>query len=235
MAERSRAYPGVALDDCIENARKIRRGLGTGEYDRSAIAKAMGMATATAIRPTAALCHFGMLSRRGKKYSLTELGKALIDPLEGEFDRLARQAVESPSLYAELLDRFRSEGRVPQQLSTVLHRQYEITDKASDLAADVFLQSLQFANLVDSNYNFVRTESPATRVEVTAKDEPESESSETRISGRFSDDSQHFRFRLTGGGFAELLVPAVLKMHDIQIIRKQIDMLEAQIEEKVVE
>ena len=43
--------------------------------------------------------------------------------------------------------------------------------------------------------------------------------------------SQRFVFALTGRKFATIIVPAHLKARDIQIIKKQIELLELQIEE----
>ncbi|MNI81549.1 hypothetical protein D3C73_1381750 [compost metagenome] len=46
-----------------------------------------------------------------------------------------------------------------------------------------------------------------------------------------NDKRQTFNFSLTDGRFAQLMVPTGLKVKDIKILRKQIELLELQIEE----
>lgn len=236
--ERSRAYPGVPLDQCIKFAAKIRKALGKGEHDRPLLATALGMAQPTAIRPIAALAHFGLLERKGNRYRVSELAGALVDPLPNEAAELRLRALNAPQIYRELISRFEADRQIPEHLATILHRNFGITQQAAPLAEKIFRQSAQFAGLVDESGRFLNHGVAPTNMD-TGSDRENGEP-ETRFAPVLpvrqetvdyanSTDHQYFRVRLTSGEFAELRIPSVLTTVDLAVLRKQLELLELQI------
>lgn len=134
-------------------------------------------------------------------------------------------------------------------MDNILYRDHSITSNASRDAAKIFIDSAVFAKIIDSQNTFILN-NPTQETEV--EDEPTSvyivdekkykekpkqyldmvpydgEEEFVNISGG---RNQTFSFALTGGQFAQLVVPTELKPKDIQIIRKQIELLELQVEE----
>ena len=237
MATRSKAYPGVPLDTCVKNIKRIQRALGMAAHDREAIAHALGVAETTAIRPVAAMVHFGLLARGREGYEVTPLGRAVTDPLEGELQQALGECMHTPRLYSQLLAKLEPEGRLPERLPTILRRSFGIADNAATLAADVFIRSARYARLIDDDLCFFdqTTEEPADQPQgsssacsVDAQAEVPSQSISALAST--GSEQQEFFFRLTGGKFARLCVPADLEKLDLEIIKKQFELLELQVE-----
>lgn len=242
---RSRAYPGVPLEECVKFLRQIKRALGPGLHGREAIADAIGCSASTLIRPVAAMAYYGLLRRDRDEYEITRLGRVLTDPLEGELRPGLREAFLSPKLYKELVGAFQEGGVIPAQLTTILHRKYDITENATNLAARVFVESAKFSGIVDDDCRFVDGDSsgPPESHNTGADDRdlkiPPGANDITSVSRlpaaiertmAPSADSQEFRFRLTGDRFAVLVVPSELSKQDLNIIRKQIEIFDLQIE-----
>jgi hypothetical protein len=188
------------------------------------------------------MVHFGLLERTSKGYSISPLGRVLADPLPEESSQALREALQHPSLYAELLDHFTPEGSIPERLATILHRHYGITDSAAELAADVFFRSAKYAGVLRDDYTIVTpdTQSPVCPHGAFAS-KSATESIQTLMHAGASQNesvmatscdpgSQEFYFRLASGSFARLVVPAKLTSRDIDIIRKQIELLELQLD-----
>jgi len=234
VRERSRAYPGVALNDCVVAIQQIKRSLGAGEFDRGTIARALGLAEPTVTRPVAAMAHFGLLDKIGGNYRVSSLGKVLADPLDDELEPALRDALYRPTLYAEVLKAYEPEGRLPERLATVLHRNFGIAANASELASRILVKSAQLAGVIDDGLRFIREAKDERSVPATAV-EPSSVTPNADDSAlpndRIPDGSQQrFLFRLSGGKYASLSVPGEITARDISIIRKQIELLEMQLD-----
>ncbi len=233
---RSKAYPGVALDACVEQLKAVRRAIGPGPHSREAMADAVGVASNTFIRTVAAMCHFGLMVRASDGYQVTDLGRQVLDPLDGELPDAMHQAVYNPRLYSQVLTHFETEGQLPNRLATVLHRRFGITHNAADLAAKILIRSAEHAGVIDGDLRFMRTkgaETPLPREEddqraATVSDVKFKNTAEASVV-RSDSDQQEFYFRLTEGRFALLRVPAELNSRDIEIITKQIELLELQV------
>jgi hypothetical protein len=246
--ERSKAYPGTSLEDCVGYVREIKTNLGKGIHDRDSLARALGFERATgAVNPKiASLVHFGFLDRAEGGYELSPNALKITDPIsESEAKEEVRAAFHRPVLYQEILEKFKQEGQIPLQLATHLHRFHGITDAASGTAADIFLESGRFAGVLDQSNRFVADETaprdrngneqengaaesmiedraPVEKGDV-AKDRAAIEHPPKSIPG-----SQRFEFAVTGGHTVVLIVPAQLNDKDIKIIRKQVELLELQ-------
>lgn len=245
--ERSKAYPGCALEDCVRFTSMIKKALGRGTHDRESLAKAMGFSTVSgAVSPKiAALVHFGLLERTGSGYELSALSRSITDPLdEGERRKAVRDAFALPTLYQEIIDKFELDGKIPSHLATHLHRFHGITDSASTQAAEIFVSSGRYAGALDESNNIMRADLQETKVvgEVLA-DRTTAEPVQVappgihpvlpplapfNVPAQFPSGHQRFEFAITQGRTVVLTVPTDLNSKDIRIIRKQIELLELQ-------
>jgi len=197
------------------------------------------VAPATVIRDVAAIVHFGLLKRSPPDgYAVTELGQSLSKPLPDEEPILLKESFRNPDLYREVLARFDGEGRIPDHLETVLCRHFGITEKAAALAARVFIESGRFAGVLLDDLS-IATESSHADDRVNRYGGSKEKASpgngvESKSSGK-CDGQQDFHFRLTQGNFAHLTVPSELTRRDVEIIRKQIELLDLQVGDNSIE
>lgn len=245
--ERSKAYPGCALEDCVRFAGMIKKALGRGTHDRESLAKAMGFSTVSgAVSPKiAALVHFGLMERTSSGYELSALSRSITDPLdEGERRKAIREAFALPTLYQEIIAKFEPDGKIPSQLATHLHRFHGITDAASTQAAEIFVSSGRYAGLLDEANNLIGAEQQSARSVVeqpgsnNSGDSPAVSSVPTTpvsphsvpisLPAQVLSGHQRFEFAITQGRTVTLTVPSDVNAKDIKIIRKQIELLELQ-------
>lgn len=150
--ERSVRYPGVALAEAIEFVRRMEsRGLDGLMAESIAAGLGYGsIKTNTFSARLSASRQFGLLSLKEETYTLTQLARGLLHPLDAPHtDRLHREALASPPLYADLLARL-SDRKVPEPaaLANMLYHQFSITSAAKDLAAACFLESCRSCGLL---------------------------------------------------------------------------------------
>ncbi len=152
MRERSHSYPIFDLAVAYRILRQELAGLGIGEHDRPAIFFCLGHTAEVsggAARKVAALLQYGLLNQRGSLYGLSPLGLRVQRLAEGdpEFRSALSVCLENPPLFRRILERFRSAGRLPKDLSSTL-KDLDITAKASTEAAAVFWRSAVFAGVL---------------------------------------------------------------------------------------
>lgn len=233
IGQRSRAYPGVSLESSISHAVLVRKNLGKGFNDRESIAKAIGHETfnGTVGRKVAAMAYFGLLKRDGDKYALSELSDSIsIARNDQERSDAIAAAFGTPTLYKELLTKYKPEGQVPKQLTNLLVRDHGISEVAAPDAARIFLESGKLAGVLNSDGEFVargkvESESPNNYGQEVDGEIGDEESDEPRPS---ADKNQQFIFSLTEGKFAKLVVPSSLNARDVKIIGKQLELLALQ-------
>lgn len=241
VRERSKAYPGATLEDCVRFTGMIKKELGRGSHDRDSLAKAMRFGSVSgAVSPKiAALVHFGFLERTPLGYELSEASKSITDAID-ERERLEaiRAAFSKPTLYQEILEKFGSDGKIPGQLATHLHRFHGITDSASSSAAEIFLASGRFAGILDEGNNIRDgrdSQRLGTAMHSTSETTPVTKEVaatppfQTTASGHpAAGNQQRFEFAITRGRNVVLTVPTDLNAKDIRVIRKQVELLELQ-------
>jgi hypothetical protein len=251
---RSRAYPVCDLSAATEGIKHVVDAVGSGVHDRDSIAQALGYSSGTglAARKVSALVQFGFLARSGASYETTELASQLLFPTsEEESAQALRTALQQPTLFRELLDKFTPQGRVPAQLANILVRDHGITREASDDAATVFMRSLQYAGIVDGEGRFRRSPPGPSREEnglsheAAQVDEPVVASASHPLravvaspapasspSGLpFVDEQQVSRIALSTG-VAELRVPRVLSQKDLLKLKKWLELVSLDDEEE---
>jgi len=241
--ERSKAYPGANLEDCVQMTLKIKRNLGSGRHDRESLATAMGYAGVSgAVSPKiAALVYFGFLEKKGNEYWLSEESRRVTDPLtEDEKREELQAALKRPDLYQDLIAKFEPDGRIPEQLPIHLHRFHGIADNAAVRAAAIFRQSAVYAGILNEEGRFClanRADIPPQQIKPPsipavpnsstgtvpqADNKPPSEEHRSKT-------ARYYAFPLSGGR-AELNLPEKLSRKDIDILKKQIEILELEVE-----
>jgi hypothetical protein len=124
------------------NAEAIATGLGYGNIKTNTFSARLSAAR-----------QFGLLTLQDDGYTMTPIARGLIHPLgPQEVARLRRQALASPSLYADLISRL--EGRkLPEAaaLANLLYHQFQITSTAKQAAAESFLDSARFAGVLGAD------------------------------------------------------------------------------------
>ncbi len=234
VTERSRAYPVLCLEDGRRVMSEILGGLGNGSFSREVLGEILGYSNAhggPGARKIAALAQYGFLRRRAGLYSPTTLAREVVEPRPDatRSDALNR-ALRQPPLFAALLDRYVPQGRVPSQLASVLWRDYGITRKASHAVAATFRKSACYTGVLDGDGSFVSDR------EVSRPDHQDSVPAELVDADQHDDDGsisepeQRFEFALTEGRVAKLLLPLKLCRRDLEIVRRQIDFLEYQVD-----
>lgn len=244
---RSVQHPRYTLEQVEELARRAFA-MGARHCDQDAVAQAVHYKNSTngafkGIR--AAASYFGLISYKDDRYvSVTEPWiEALHADDEEAVRRLRQEAVRQPELFVQLIEEF-SDRQLPS--TEKLARQLFLTPKygilkdAAELAARVFLDSIKFAGLVDSN-NFLRSadkaksdESYVRVAEATAipeaKQEPAASVSPPQslnAAPAIPSDSalDRIEVQLSGGRRAYLFVPVPIAAREKERLKRYIDLI----------
>lgn len=70
---------------------------------------------------------------------------------EKDFQSALRTAFLQPELFAELFNKYSSEGAIPDNLPEILNVYHEISDNSSEYASRIFIESALFANIIHKN------------------------------------------------------------------------------------
>ncbi len=226
--ERSRAYPALSLEESRLAMAAILSRLGIGSFSREVLAEALGYSNAyggPGARKIAALAQYGLLTRRGGLYSPTPLARRVVEPGDDvERLRALRLALRQPPLFRALLERYAPQGRIPRQLDGVLWRDHGITRKASRAAAETFRSSARYAGLLEGDGTLLpHPEAAAPGREATG--------ASPAVAGSDPGREQRFELALTGGKIAKLVLPMRLSARDLDIVKRQIELLEYQVQE----
>lgn len=195
--ERSKAYPGAPLEECVQQTIKIKRTLGCGKHDRDSLAVALGFkGLSGAVAPKiAAMAYFGFLDKKGADYWLSESSRRITDPLdEEEKKNEIRSALNKPTLYSELLEKFQEAGEIPEKLEVHLHRFHGIADNAAKRAADIFRESAIYAGVINEEGRFLeKADTEETPSEKAQPQSPPSSPETPPFQGKVSPSSTSLR------------------------------------------
>jgi hypothetical protein len=233
---RSRAYPAIDLQEALEMLQKVTYGLGWGEHDRDAIAQALGYSSGSsgaAIRKIAALAHYGALQRKQGSYSPTLLARTLLDPKsKAELQVALQKAFLNPALFREIVEAYLPDGKVPRLLAHTL-RIHRIASNAAEEVARVFMASAQFAGILaadgvfEASYLESTGNRPAVKPQSLSLEESATEPSPAE---KREEQEQELKISLTDGKFGYIRLPRRLNDQDIRILKKQIEVLETQVD-----
>ena len=156
--ERSTRYPGVPLSECLKICESIAE-LGVDGFSSEDIATSLGyksIKTNTFSARLSASRQFGLLELKGEGYHLSPLAKEILHPVDlADVPRLRRQAFLKPPLYTELADRFDGK-KVPEAtiLGNVLYHNHQIIATAKQAAAEAFLESARYCQILGDDSVF---------------------------------------------------------------------------------
>lgn len=222
--ERSTAYPVLDLATAYRILRQDLAGLGTAELDRDQMAKKLGYQTAwggLAARKIGALVHYGLLNRRANRYGLSPLGLRLqnLDLGDPEFFSAICSALEHPTLFKALLDRYRDFGKLPTNLAQELAT-FGITERASADVAELFRNSALFAGVLDTGELFhseaMRPAPVSSSSKTSRKNGPPQENSRVQES---SEDWYEFPLLLSDGKTGYLMLPPNMESNDVGALK----------------
>lgn len=151
---RSRAYPSMSLEESLVRVKKINDNLGmSGNFNRESIAVGMGYSSlnGASARSVAALVQYGLLSRNNSMYSLSDLAKKYIFPVNDNDVRDALvEASLNPILFKEIYDTF--VGQVlPKQFVNRLVQEFGIQPKVSTEVEGLFKNAMSLSGILQSN------------------------------------------------------------------------------------
>lgn len=149
--ERGVQYPGDSLREAVALLEKMKAELGFAPSSRETIAEALGYKgiTGTSARKLGVLTHFELIEKVSNGvYRISELGRRILLPTS-DADRATAlgEAVSKPALYALLLSKLAG-GALPNMLSNILVREYNVNSAGGEQAAKAFRDSLDFAGML---------------------------------------------------------------------------------------
>jgi hypothetical protein len=223
--KRSRPYPRRSLKECLDFIRMVDEA-GRDNVAEDVLVARLGLSTANSHRFTGLVSsskQFGLLTVDNGQYTVRDLGKRYLNPLNDEERRQATvEAFNSPKLYQELIEKFGG-GSLPdkQKLANTLLRYHGIESKVSSKATEIFIDSAEFAGLLGSDGRLLsaldsgRPETPAD-LSQSAPEPPLPQA-----------DVQIVKLALSTG-MAQLNVPANITNKDAERLKILIDLLVAE-------
>lgn len=150
--ERSALYPVMTVEECFETV-KVIDSLGGKVYSSGAIAKALNMSEKTnAFRAKlSTLKQYGLIQGTQNTYKLTEISNQYLYPIEDKQKKESMLAAFScVSLYKKIVEKYENQALPTQErlANLLLSKEYGLTKNTKDIAAELFLTSLQQLGLL---------------------------------------------------------------------------------------
>ncbi len=167
--ERSTAYPGVSVQDAIEFSKVLVDSYGKSPFNRDAALQALKLKPGgSSFTKVAALVHYGLLTRQGNAYGVSELAERIIYFTSEEAQKAAIvEATLKPKLFSSLVTEYTGRA-VPNLLRNILIQQHKINRNVADNVADIFKSSIEHAGLY---VNGIITSTPSVTPEASEEDE----------------------------------------------------------------
>lgn len=241
--QRGRTSPSHSLEDAIEGAAKVFEALGTTRHQRDDAATAMGYkpGSGAANSKVGSLTHFGLLSRSGANYEVSELAQRILTPIDEDERRVAvAEAAVTPSLYSELIAQLDGQP-FPPMLPAILQRNYGVVPKGANDVASRFEETLKFAGLLidgkvhatlkraqSSGAPALRDEQPNKLVEQQAGSQQRGATdtgAQHRVSRPHAQDLLDYQIPLRAKRLAVLSLPKTIDASDIDRIKSWLDLM----------
>lgn len=228
--EKSALYPAVSIKDCYEFIQQIDS-LGGKAVSYASILGLLGLTSPTTksfLSKISACKQYGFLVTGGSTAQLTDLARRILYPTNGELEtkKLLIESFSNPPLYSKLIERFRDKAIPPNnQLSNILMNEYRIIKQVKDNAAECFIESAVFLDLVkngvlcfeitDNNLN--------TQPEIENKLETDTEAlNENLISSQY-ESGYNFEIPTLGKKTAKFYIPDGVTIKDLDYIKLYIE------------
>jgi len=148
--DRSTQNPSITLQDSVDYALRLEKAFKHAPFNREDAAKQLGHAAMSgpASRKIAALVQFGLLSRAGSTYKISDLTAKISVPYsDGERSEFIKQAFLQPKLYLSLYNQFKGQ-MLPTALPSILVREFGIVSPTASTVTANFQKSAEFAGLL---------------------------------------------------------------------------------------
>ncbi len=144
---RSTSYPAYGLEKAITNIEQLESNLGRGPFSRESAAKALGYSgvSGTSGKAVAALVHYGLLTRSGDTYEVSELTDRIVrwsDQVERR--NAISEAAKAPKLFRQLFESYVSKS-VPSMLAHILAREHKIGGNVADEVVKIFTETMTYS------------------------------------------------------------------------------------------
>lgn len=156
---RSSAYPSYTIEFCCEFTKKFHQHFGNSSYiQREEVAKVLKISVGHIQTQLSASVQYGLAEMKSKVgYKPSKLFLRVYKPISDEEKKEALiDCLLNPEIYRKLLIQFQG-GVVPTvtALSTILFRNHNIAEAASQSAAQIFIDNLKFLQLLDKDNNLL--------------------------------------------------------------------------------
>jgi len=162
---KSPPVPSYALQDSVDDAKKLYKQYSHGTFSRPEIASTLKMSSVSSSfsQRLFALTEYGLIGESGDGYKLSDRFQVLnSEPPESEpFRRAALDAVSASPVLGDLLTDFKTKLPDRAGVAQRLEIQKKFNSERAKGAAVVLEKSLQFARVLDANNNIIPVRSSA--------------------------------------------------------------------------
>jgi hypothetical protein len=239
---RSAAYPSYSLTDCVEIVSKIYQSYGDASFiDRSQIAEALGLSVGSVVTRVSSCSQYGLLEKQSKVgYKPSIIFRKIYKPIsEMEKHEALLEAFITPALYQKIIDKYDGH-HFPQgsAFSNILYREFSISDKVAQIAADIFLENAELISAIDEN-NILNVRGIEINENLENSDLEESNNPTKKKDEEIANEDHNLKSNkdfhkieipLTHKKKAVISIPIDLNSKDILIIKKQMEVFELYIE-----
>lgn len=240
--DRSAAYSAITIPEALEFTAEVYKNFRSAPTKREDI---INLIEGAHNRHIAASTYYLFLNREKDTYQVSDLYKTIANPLsEKEKREGLLKAFGAPKLNKELIDKFDGD-EVPKELVYHLVRFHRITDDAAPLAAEVFLKNAKYCGVLDDKnvLNYLNADNTPLTETIVEEIKPGDKGSVKPVNDNPIQVEQNntvkqtllipemtnadkIKIRLTENKFAYLEYPLSISIKDINILRKQLDVLE---------
>lgn len=155
----SPAVPSYSLRDSLEDARKLYASFSHAVFNRAEVASTLGMSSNSGpfTGRMFSVRTYGLLVESAGGYKISDAFLTLNseDRSSAAFKRVALQAIQRASIFAEILAEFRTKLPPIASVAQRLETQKKFNAERAKKVASILEKSLQFAGVLDSNNNIL--------------------------------------------------------------------------------
>lgn len=153
--EKSALYPAITIQECHKFIEQIAS-LGGKSVSYASVLGVLGLSSPTTksfLSKISASKQYGFITTGSSTIQLTDIARRILYPSNGEEEskQLLIKAFGNPPLYAKLIERYKDKAVPPKkQLANVLLNEYRIIMQVKDNAAECFIESASYLNLLQN-------------------------------------------------------------------------------------
>lgn len=245
--ERSVSYPGITIEEALIFTDKVSKNFTPSQIiSREDIGAVLNTSANTIVREVAACVNYGLFLKQQKEgYQISTRYKTFTNSLSAnEKRKFLLDAFQSPKLYIDLIKKFDGHT-IPNEFKTHLIRFHKIAENAANLAAEIFIKNAKFCGILNE-YNIltfklsydqllsdadIQFEEQLERINKqdemgNSQDTKQNEKPKTPLLLNEINNKVDKKITLTDGKISIWQYPKNLNKKDIEIFRKEIEILE---------